>query len=137
MINIKALLAGVTFVIFSGLLYQLIYILLATGYAVVIKEHPGWQITGQVFSYILGGIGYFIIMSSGSYLTAYIAKKHIYLHVILIAILSTGISLFASVREDGFTLNSILFVLLGIAFALVGGYTWTRHQLTEVSSENG
>lgn len=135
--NIKALLAGTLFIIVSGLLLQLVFILVATGYAVIIREHPEWQIAGQTLSYILGGIGYFIIMFSGSYLTAEIAKKHIYMHAILITIFSTGISLFASVREDGFTLNSVLFVLLGITFALLGGYTWLRHQATEVSAGNG
>ncbi|MCW9014008.1 MAG: hypothetical protein OQL06_09515 [Gammaproteobacteria bacterium] len=131
MINFKALFVGASTIIFFGLLLQLIFLLAATGYTIVIREHPEWQTIGQLLSYTIGGISYFVIMSASGYITANIAQKNVYLHAFLIALLTTGISLISSVREDGFTLNSILFVVSGIAFTIIGGYIWLSHQHEE------
>jgi len=131
MINFKALLAGIALIIFFGLLLQLIFILAATGYTVLIKDHPELQTIGLIVSYILGAVGYFFIMSSSAYITAYIAEKNIYLHASLIALLTTGISLISSVREDNFTLTSFLFVIAGIIFSNVGAFIWQQHQQVE------
>lgn len=128
MINLKAVLAGSSLIIFFGLLFQLIFILAATAYTTMIKQHPEWQTAGLIFSYFVGTTGYFIIMSFSGYITAYIAEKNIYLHMLLISLLPTGFSLITSVREDNITLNAILFVAAGILFSMIGGYMWIRQQ---------
>lgn len=134
MINFKALTIGIALIIFFGLLFQLFFILAATGLTVVIQDHPEWQTASQIFSYIIGGISYFFIMSGSGYTTASFAEKNIYLHTFLIALLTTGISLVTSIREDSYTLNSILFVVAGILFSMIGGYIWMRHQNSELQS---
>ena len=137
MINFKALATGIFLIISLILLFQLIFILAATGYTVIIKQYPEWQTIGQLLAYGTGAICYFFIMSTSGYITAYIAEKNIYLHTFLIAILTTGISLVISLREDNLTLNSILFVVAGILFSMIGGYTWIRHQEDEAPHLNG
>jgi len=134
MINFKALSIGIALIIFFGLLFQLFFILAATGFTVIIQDHPEWQTASQIFSYIIGGISYFFIMSGSSYITASFAEKNIHLHTFLIALLTTGISLVTSIREDSYTLNSILFVVTGILFSMIGGRIWMQHQKSEVQS---
>ena len=128
MINFKALFIGIALIIFFGLIFQLFFILAATGYTVVLQDHPQWETAGQFLSYIIGGGTYFFIMSGSGYVTASFAEKNINLHTFLIALLTTGISLVTSIREDSYTLNSILFVIAGIIFSMIGGRIWIRHQ---------
>lgn len=137
MINLKAILAGTSLIIFFGLLFQLIFILAATTYTAAIRQHPEWQTIGVILSYFFGTMGYFIIMSFSGYITAYIAKKNIYLHMLLITLLSTGFSIISSVREDSITLSAILFVTAGILFTMIGGHVWIKHQSSENYSSNG
>lgn len=134
MINFKALFIGIALIIFFGLLFQLFFILAATGLTVIIQEHPEWQTASQMFSYVIGGVSYFFIMSGSAYVTASFAEKNIHLHTFLIALLTTGVSLVTSIREDSYTLNSILFVVMGIVFSMIGGRIWMRHQKSEAQS---
>jgi len=133
MINFKALFIGIALIIFFGLLFQLLFILAATGYTVVLQDYPQWETAGQLLSYIIGGGIYFFIMSGSGYITASFAEKNINLHTFLIALLTTGISLVTSLREDNYTLNSILFIILGIAFSMAGGRIWLKHQNCEAT----
>jgi len=128
MINFKALFIGITLIIFFGLLFQLFFILAATGYTILLHDYPQWETAGQLLSYTIGGAIYFIIMSVSGYVTASFAEKNINLHTFLIATLTTGISLVTSIREDSYTLNSILFVIAGIIFSTIGGRIWIKHQ---------
>lgn len=131
MINFKALFIGIALILFFGLLFQLFFILAAMGYTDVIKNHPEWQTAGQLLSTIIGGGIYFFIMSGSGYITASFAEKNIDLHTFLIALLTTGISLLTSIREDSYTLNSVLFVVAGIVFSVIGGRAWIKHQSNE------
>jgi hypothetical protein len=131
MVNFKALFIGIALIMFFGLLFQLFFILAATGYTVVLQDYPQLDTIGQLISYIIGGASYFFIMSGSGYVTASFAEKNISLHTFLIALLTTGISLVTSIREDSYTLNSIIFVIAGIAFSMIGGRIWIRHQRSE------
>ena len=128
MINFKALFIGIALIIFFGLLFQLFFILAATGYHVVFQDYPQWESAGKLISYIIGAASYFFIMSGSAYITASFAEKNIHLHTFLIALLTTSISLVTSIREDSYTLNSILFVVVGIIFSMIGGRIWIMHQ---------
>ena len=132
--NWKALLAGSATIIFLGLLLQLIFLLAATGYTVVIREHPQWQTFGTVLAYALGILGYFIIMSIGGYIAANIARRHVYRHAILIGAMTTGLSLISSIQAGNITLTSISFVVAGIGFTMIGAYFWLQTHKTESTS---
>ena len=131
MLNLKALAAGTALIILFGLTLQLIFLVAATGYTIMIRDYPDFQLTGKALLYALGGLGYFIIMSASGYVTANIAKKNIYIHAIIIASATTLLSMISLLNESGLSLNSILFVLLGILFTCFGGYIWTKHHKDE------
>lgn len=131
MIKFKALFIGIGLIAFFGLLFQLFFILAATGYTVILQDYPQWETIGKIISYIIGGASYFFIMSGSGYVTASFAEKNINLHTFLIALLTTGISLVTSIREDSYTLNSILFVITGIIFTMIGGRVWLKHQKSD------
>ena len=128
LINFKALFIGIALIIIFGLLFQLFFIIAATGFTVVLQDYPQLETASQIVSYIIGGTSYFFIMSGSGYVTASVAEKNINLHTFLIASLTTSISLVTSIREDSYTLNSILFVIAGIAFSMIGGHIWVRHE---------
>ncbi len=128
MINFKATIIGSITVIVFGLLLQLIILLAATGNTLLTREYPGYEAAGSFLLYALAGIGFFLVLSVGGYITASIAKSKIYLHSILVAVIPIGISIYSSQRDDGLTLESILFLCVGIIFALCGGYLWTKKQ---------
>jgi len=131
MINLKALLVGSTVIVVLGLVLQLILLLLATGYTVIIRDYPDLKIISQLLAYTFGVFCYFIVMSIGGYITSNIAKNRVYLHCMLIGLLTTGVSLITSVRDDGFTPNTILFILSGTAFTMMGGYIWLKNDAIE------
>lgn len=128
MIRFKALLIGSGTIIFLGLLMELFFLLGATAYTLIIKQYPQWHDIGLMLSYLAGSLMYFIAMATGGYICANFARQHVYLHNLIIAVFTIGLSLFASLDENGFTLNTGIFALSGIAFTLAGGFIWIRHQ---------
>ena len=126
--NWKALLAGSATIIFLGLLLQLLFLLAATGYTLVIREHPDWQSLGTVLAYALGIFSYFLIMSIGGYITANIARRHVYRHAIVIGAATTGLSLISSLQAGNITFTSISFIIAGIGFTAFGAYIWCHNQ---------
>ena len=135
MINLKALLAGTVVIIVLGLVLQLILLLLATGYTVFTRDYPELKLISQILSYAFGIFCYFIVMSIGGYVTSNLAKNKIYIHCLIIGLLTTGVSLITSVRDDGFTFNTILFILSGTAFTVMGGYIWIKNESIESSDD--
>jgi hypothetical protein len=131
MSSIKALFIGSVVTIILGLFLQLVLLLMATGYTVFIRDYPSLQLFSLILSYGFGVFCYFIVMSIGGYITSNLVKKHVYLHCIFIGLFTTGISLVTSVREDGFTLNTIIFILSGTAFTMMGGYIWSKNEALE------
>ena len=133
MVNLKALFIGSATIIVLGLILQLILLLLATGYTVFTRDYPELKLISQFLSYSFGIFCYFIVMSIGGYITSNIAKNKVYLHCLIIGLLTTGVSLITSVRDDGFTFNTILFILSGTVFTLIGGYIWIKNESIESS----
>ena len=128
MLNWKALLAGSVTIIALGLSLQLVFLLLAVVYTEVIREHPDLATLGTLLSYLLGFIGFFITMSVGGYIAANLARKNICAHTALIGLATTGISLLASLSYASLTLKGIIFVILGIAFSVMGGRIWLHNE---------
>ena len=128
MLNFKALAAGTAMIVILGLSLQLIFLIAATGYTILIRDFPDIQLIAQVLLYCLGAVGYFIIMSASGYVTANIAGKNIYLHAIIIAVLTTGFSILSLLMDSGVNLNAVLFVLAGILFTCLGAGIWRKHQ---------
>jgi hypothetical protein len=65
---------------------------------------------------------YFLLMATGGFLTASIAKKNMVVMCFLVGISSTGLSVLSSQNFSEYTGFSILFVVLGILFTIAGGW---------------
>ena len=131
-ISFKALITGIISIVIMGLVLQLIFLLLATSYADLLKLHPELTTAGSVVSYGVGIIGYFFIMSFGGYITANFAKHRIYTHCLIVSGTVIGFSLITSVRSDHFTYMSVIFAVSGIIFTYVGGRYWLKHSTAKI-----
>ena len=127
MINWKALLAGFFTVIFLGLTFQLIFIMLDVGYNLLMNSYPAIKDYKQVFYYIIGLPGFFLVMATGGYLTAYYARKNIITHASIVGASTCGLALYSSINEDQLTLVGIIFFIVGIAFTIIGSLYWQKN----------
>ncbi|MDH5485402.1 MAG: hypothetical protein OEY43_09240 [Gammaproteobacteria bacterium] len=128
MIKWKALLAGSTCIIILGLSLQLVFLLLAVLYTEMVHAYPYLATPGTIISYLLGFIGFFIIMSIGGYITANLARINILAHTLIVGLATTGVSLLASLSTSSLTLKGLLFVVLGSAFTIMGGRIWHQNE---------
>lgn len=122
--SLKAISSGVITILILGLINQLVLIMAAVGYNSLMKISPAFIPWSQVFTYSLGGLGYFIVMASAGVVTAMASERQDYIHIIIAAILGSSISLYLSLQEEIFTLLALIFLLLGILFAVFGGWFW-------------
>lgn len=128
-ISFKALVAGSFAIIFLGLIAQLIFLLLATYFTELGHSYPWISLPVTIVSYIVGFFGYFIVMSIGGYIAANIADSQKIAHGVLIGLFTTGLSLFSSLNENGFTLMALIFLVSGTGFSIAGVLIWKRlHQ---------
>ncbi|MCW8935672.1 MAG: hypothetical protein OQK98_13180 [Gammaproteobacteria bacterium] len=126
MISIKALLISIVTMIFLGLIFELIFLFVDIGYNSLIKSYPFTESFRQAFNYLFVLFGLFFIMSTGGYLTALYAKKYVVAHSVFSASVICGIALYATSSGYDFTLMSVLFVIIGIAFSLYGSRAYRK-----------
>jgi hypothetical protein len=124
---LKAFLAGFLFIVVFGLCIQLAYMFLAMGYIELVKAFPWVATFGGYASYLIGLVVYFLLMVTGGVLTACIAKKNMIVMCFLVGISSTGLSILSLNNYSEYTSFSILFVVSGVLFTIVGG--WYQKQL--------
>jgi len=125
--SIKALTAGIFCIIILGLTFQLIFIILDVGYNLLMSSYPVIKDYKQLFYYVIGIPGFFLVMATGGYLTSYYARKYIIAHTIIIGALTCGLALFTSINEDRLTLVGISFFIVGIIFTITGGLYWKKN----------
>jgi len=125
---LKAFLAGFLFIIIFGLCIQLAFMFLAMWYVELVKAFPWVATFSKYLSYPIGIVIYFLLMATGGVLTASIAKKNIAVMCFLVGISSTELSVLSSQNYNEYTVISILFVILGIMFTIVGGWYWKQTQ---------
>jgi hypothetical protein len=118
---LKAFLAGFLFIVVFGLCIQLAYMFLAMWYIDLVKEFPWVATFGGYVSYLVGIVVYFLLMAMGGILTASIAKKNVAVMCFLVGISSTGLSVLLLQNFSEYIVFSILFVVSGILFTIVGG----------------
>ena len=125
--SLKAILAGFFSIIFLGLTFQLIFIMLDVGYNLLMNHYPEIKNYKQIFYYVIGLPGFFLVMATGGYLTSYYARKNIIAHTILVAASTCGLALYSSINEDQLTLTGIIFFVAGIFFATIGCLYWQKN----------
>jgi len=133
MISIKALLISISAMIFLGLTFELIFLFVDIGYNSLMKSYPFTKSFRQPFYYLFIFFGLFFIMFTGGYLTAIYAKKHVLAHSVFSASVICGIALYATSSGYDFTLLSVLFVAIGIAFTVYGNIVYRKNNEEESS----
>ena len=131
MINIKALLISVTAMIFLGLTFELIFLFIDIGYNILMKSYPMTKVIRQPFYYLLVLTGLFFVMFTGGYLTSIYTKKYVTAHSVVAATTVCGIALYATSSGYDFTLLSVLFVIVSVAFALYGNIIYKKNDNEE------
>ena len=125
---LKAFLAGFLFIVIFGLCIQLAYMFLAMGYVELVKAFPWVATFGGYVSYLVGIVVYFLLMATGGLLTASIARKNPVVMCFLVGISSTGLSTLSLQNYSEHTVFSIIFVVSGVLFTILGGWYWKQVQ---------
>jgi len=125
--SLKAISIGVNTVLILGLVNQLMLIMAMVGYNSLIKISPAFIPWTQIFTYTLGGLGYFIVMTCAGLLTAMASERQAYSHAAIAAVLGSSISLYLSLQQEIFTLIALIFMMFGIGFATFGCWLWQKH----------
>ncbi|MCU7800718.1 MAG: hypothetical protein KZQ70_11355 [gamma proteobacterium symbiont of Lucinoma myriamae] len=124
----KAISYGVITIIILGLINQLILIMSLVGYSSLAKTYPALIPWSQVFTYALGGLGFFIVMFLGGFVTAMAALKHTYLNAFAASIVGSSISLYLSLKDEFFTPIAFFFMTFGIISSIFGCWIWHKYQ---------
>lgn len=125
---LKAISYGIITIIVLGLCNQLLLIMGLVTYNALEKTYPvlsGW---GQVFTYALGGSGYFVVMFFGGLVTTMVAVKYHYTKTIIASALGSGFSLYLSLKDEIFTPIALFFLLFGLLAAVLGCRVWLSYK---------
>ena len=129
--SIKAILIGVAASIFLGLTLELVFLFLDVSYNYLMKSYPSIVPFKQIFYYIIIIPGFFFVMFTGGYLTSVYANKHTLAHSLAVGLLVCGIALYATGGAYELTWFGLIFVVVGVAFTLVGNFMWKKNSLKE------
>jgi len=122
----KGIIAGIITIIVLGLVNQLVVIMANVGYHEIGKSYSFILPYINIFSYIIGILGFAIVMICGGFITAAIAQQKIYRNAIIAALIASIASLWWSLRTDIFTPIALLFLIFSILFALWGSWVWKK-----------
>jgi hypothetical protein len=125
--SIKALTAGIICVIILGLTFQLFFIMADVGYNLLMNHYPAIKAYKQIFYYIIGLPGFFLVMATGGYLTSFYARKNVIIHSTIVGALTCGLALYTSINEDRLTLIGAGFFIVGILFTISGSLYWQKN----------
>jgi len=120
----KSISIGVITIIVLGLVNQLLLIMSLVGYGSLSKIYPFLTSWSQIFTYAIGGGGYFIVMLIGGIVTARLASSHPYLKTMTAAIIGSSFSLSMSLKDEFFTPIALFFILFGITSSIIGCRLW-------------
>jgi len=124
--SIKAILAGILFISIVTLLIQLAIIFLTVGYHYLAKSLPLLHEISVYFRYFLAYPIFFVVLFTGGYITAAIAKKRVLLHCLLVACVTVGISTLSALDYMTLTLTGMLLILLALFSVVFGGWYWHK-----------
>ncbi len=129
--SIKAILAGIVFIIVVMLLLQLAYIFVAVGYNALAKEFPFLNEIAGMFRYILGIPLFIATMFIGGYITANIANMvasvKIWLHCLVVGLITSVAMLYPTLENAEITITGIVVFVLSLVAATGGGLYWQKN----------
>lgn len=129
--SIKAVVAGVLFIVVAGLIIQLAYIFIAVGYNSLAKNYPFLHEISIYFRYLVGIPSFFLVMFAGGLITADVAQKRVLLHCLLVALITIGMMLASVVDYLQLTFSGLVVFILAAASTLAGGWYWQRKRIKE------
>jgi len=118
--TLKAISYGIITIFVLGLCNQLLLIMGLVAYGSLTKTYPILSEWSQIFTYALGGSGYFVIMLVGGFITTMAAENKHYTATIIAAILGSSFSLYMSLKDEIFTPIALFFLLFGTFAAIMG-----------------
>lgn len=124
--NIKAISVGVISILIMGLFYQLVLIMAAVGYNSLMKWSDIFVPWSSLFTYLIAGIGFFIVMTIAGLLTAMASTKNPCGNAVIAALMGSAISLYLSLQQEIFTLLALLFLCFGMVCSILGCRLWLR-----------
>lgn len=129
MINsLKAISLGVITIIILGLVNQLVLIMSAVGFNSLTTILPEFSAWSQELTYVLAGIGVFIVMAGGGFVTARASLEQAYTKSIIASIIGSSISLYLSLKDEIFTPIALFFLIYGIIASVIGCWIWQKYQ---------
>lgn len=129
MINsLKAISLGVITIFILGLVNQLVLIMSAVGFNSLSQISPELSSWSQEFTYVLAGLGVFIVMASGGLVTARSALDRAYSKAIIASIIGGSISLYLSLKDEIFTPIALFFLIYSIISSVIGCWVWKKYQ---------
>ncbi len=98
------------------------------GYNSLTALSPDFVPWSQTFTYVVGGIGFFVVMAIGGLVTAREAAKQACLKAVIASVLGSSISLYLSLQDEIFTPIAFFFVSFGVISSLIGCWLWQKYQ---------
>ena len=124
--SIKAIAAGSLFIIVVILFLQLAYIFIAVAYNALAKDYPFLNDISGYFRYLIGIPVFMVIMFVGGYITANIARIKVWLHCIVVSLLTTGGMMWSALENTDLTTTGLVVFMLALIATIAGGLYWQK-----------
>jgi hypothetical protein len=124
--SIKAILAGSLFIIIVGVLIELAYIFIAVGYNNLARQYPILNDISIYLRYMIGIPVLFVVMFFGGLITADLAKRHIYIHCLIVALITISVMMLSATENLQITISGAIVSILALVSTLAGGWYWQR-----------
>ena len=124
--SIKAIAAGSLFIIVVILFLQLAFIFIAVAYNALAKDYAFLNDISGYFRYLIGIPVFMAIMFVGGYITANIARKKVWLHCMVVSLLTTGGMMWSALANTSLTTTGIVVFILALVATIAGGLYWQK-----------
>lgn len=134
--SIKAVVIGSVFIVIVILLMQLAFIFIAVGYNSIAKDFPFLNEITDYFRYIIGIPVFILVMFSGGYITATIAKTKVLLHCFAVGFITAGGTILSALENSEITVTGIFVFTLALIATVAGGLYWQKNNRLEIHQQN-
>jgi len=135
--SIQAVIAGSLFIIIASLFMQLAYVLIAVEYNSLAKDYPVLNEIRGVFRYLVALPVFMLIMFLGGYITAFIIRKKVLLHCLVVGAITAGGMLGLALANMQLTLTGMVIFVVTLATTLAGGLYWQGDDKTLQAEPQG
>lgn len=127
--SIKAITAGIVFIIVATLLMQLAYLFIAVSYNSLAKSYPYLNEISGIFRYLTTISVFIMIMFAGGYLTAMIVETRVLIHSFIVGFITTAGMMWMALENANFTTTGIIINSLMLIATTLGGFYWSKRNI--------